>query len=67
MHMIEPASVGLRDRVHAGQRVGGVGCTGSCWGDHLHFEIRDGREIMGEATDPLPIIRDWPSLKHPRG
>ena len=53
--------------MHAGQRVGGVGCTGSCWGDHLHFEIRDGREIMGEATDPLPVIRDWPSLKHPRG
>ncbi len=67
MHMIEPAQVELRDHVHAGQRVGGVGCTGSCWGDHLHFEIRDGRDIMGEATDPMPVIRDWSALKHPRG
>ena len=25
-----------------GSALGGVGCTGSCWGDHLHFEVRDG-------------------------
>ena len=30
------------DAVDAGEQLGGVGCTGSCWGDHLHFEIRDG-------------------------
>ncbi len=66
MHMIEPAEVGAGREVLAGQRLGGLGCTGSCWGDHLHFEIRDGKGITGEAHDPLPELRDWRRLEHPR-
>ena len=31
-----------------------LGCTGSCWGDHLHFEIRDGRGSQAPPRDPLP-------------
>jgi murein DD-endopeptidase MepM/ murein hydrolase activator NlpD len=33
-----------------------VGCTGSCWGDHLHFEVRSGRGTTGESHDPLPLL-----------
>ena len=66
MHMIEPATVSAGDEVKAGQRLGAVGCTGSCWGDHLHFEIRDGRGIGGSAHDPLPELRDWKPLERPR-
>ena len=32
--------------------IGYVGCTGSCFGDHVHFEIR----INGVATDPLGYL-----------
>jgi murein DD-endopeptidase MepM/ murein hydrolase activator NlpD len=40
--------------------VGSVGCTGSCSGDHLHFEIRRGEGADGEAVDPLEVMRGWP-------
>ena len=59
MHLIEPAEVGAGAGSRAGERLGGVGCTGSCWGDHLHFEIREGRGIVGEARDPLPRADGW--------
>ena len=38
--------------VSTGQIVGAVGCTGSCTGDHLHFEIR----VNGAARDPLQYL-----------
>ena len=66
MHMIAPAVVKAGDRVHAGQLLGREGCTGSCWGDHLHFEVRDGRGYEGEARDPMPLLKDWRSLDKPR-
>jgi murein DD-endopeptidase MepM/ murein hydrolase activator NlpD len=66
MHMIAPAIVGAGDDVRAGERVGSVGCTGSCWGDHLHFEVRDGRGIGGEAHDPLPMLKRWKFVDEPR-
>jgi murein DD-endopeptidase MepM/ murein hydrolase activator NlpD len=66
MHMIEPAAVREGDRVRAGERVGGVGCTGSCWGDHLHFEVREGKGFTAEARDPLPLLKHWRSLERPR-
>ena len=47
------------DAVGAGDPVGAVGCTGSCWGTHLHFEVRLGRGIEGKPIDPLPMLRDW--------
>jgi murein DD-endopeptidase MepM/ murein hydrolase activator NlpD len=38
--------------VSQGDVIGYVGCTGSCFGDHLHFEIR----INGGAVDPLGYL-----------
>ena len=61
-HMIEPAEVRAGQRLAAGDRVGQVGCTGSCYGDHLHFEIRDGRDPYGAASDPLPELQSWKRL-----
>lgn len=40
------------DRVEQGQFLGAMGCTGHCFGDHLHFEVR----IDGDAVDPLPYL-----------
>jgi murein DD-endopeptidase MepM/ murein hydrolase activator NlpD len=38
--------------VSQGQVIGYVGCTGSCYGDHLHFEVR----VNGSPTDPLGYL-----------
>src|SRR4051812_30255181 len=38
--------------VAQGQVVGYVGCTGHCFGPHLHFEVR----INGSAVDPLGYL-----------
>jgi murein DD-endopeptidase MepM/ murein hydrolase activator NlpD len=38
--------------VSQGQTIGYVGCTGHCFGDHLHFEVR----VNGGAVDPLGYL-----------
>ena len=58
-HMNERSPLREGDLVASGDPVGAVGCTGSCWGNHLHFEIRLGRGSEGEAIDPLPDLRRW--------
>ncbi|MEX2279620.1 MAG: peptidoglycan DD-metalloendopeptidase family protein [Acidimicrobiia bacterium] len=45
-------AVSVGEQVAAGERVGFVGCTGFCTGDHLHFEVH----INGNHTDPLPYL-----------
>ena len=57
LHMLHPARLREGERVRMGERVGSVGCTGSCWGDHLHFEVRDGRGTTGEPHDPLGMLK----------
>jgi murein DD-endopeptidase MepM/ murein hydrolase activator NlpD len=59
MHMSEPAVVAAGDRLAPGDRVGLLGCTGSCEGPHLHFEIRSGRPPSAPATDPRPRLERW--------
>ena len=41
-----------RASVSQGDVIGYVGCTGSCFGDHLHFEVR----INGAAVDPMGYL-----------
>jgi len=60
MHMAEPASVDVGEKVRAGERIGSVGNTGASFGAHLHFELwtphwYDG----GKPYDPLPLLRRW--------
>jgi murein DD-endopeptidase MepM/ murein hydrolase activator NlpD len=59
-HMRHRSPLREGDLVRAGDPVGEVGCTGSCWGTHLHFEIRLGRGVEAKPIDPLPFLRDWP-------
>jgi murein DD-endopeptidase MepM/ murein hydrolase activator NlpD len=59
MHMRGPSRVEPGGRVRAGDRLGAIGCTGSCFGDHLHFELRRGRGTQGTPVDPLPLLRLW--------
>jgi murein DD-endopeptidase MepM/ murein hydrolase activator NlpD len=50
-HMVSGSlQVSVGDQVSAGQVLGSVGCTGSCTGNHLHFEVHPGG---GAATDPV--------------
>ena len=44
--------VAVSEYVQAGQKIGEVGCTGSCTGPHVHFEVRQN----GAATDPAPYL-----------
>ncbi len=44
--------VSVGQHVAQGQVIGLVGCTGLCFGDHLHFEVR----INGSVTNPLSYL-----------
>lgn len=46
--------VAVRDggRVRSGEEMGQAGCTGSCSGTHLHFEVRR----AGVPVNPMPFL-----------
>jgi murein DD-endopeptidase MepM/ murein hydrolase activator NlpD len=63
MHLLRPPPLQAGDHVSAGETVGKLGCSGSCDGPHLHFEIRIGPVAYGvdrRAIDPLPYLQQWP-------
>jgi len=66
-HMQAPTYLRVGARVRAGQRVGRVGCTGHCSGDHLHFEVHKGRGIAAPKVDPLPLLRRLQRARAARG
>jgi murein DD-endopeptidase MepM/ murein hydrolase activator NlpD len=49
---LERTSVRPGQRVRKGQLLGHAGCTGSCTGEHLHFEVR----LRGELRNPREFI-----------
>jgi murein DD-endopeptidase MepM/ murein hydrolase activator NlpD len=44
--------VRVGQQVRKGQLIATAGCTGSCSGTHLHFEVRR----SGSPIDPLPFL-----------
>jgi murein DD-endopeptidase MepM/ murein hydrolase activator NlpD len=48
------SDVAVRDGEHVreGELIGQAGCTGSCTGTHLHFEVRN----RGVPIDPIPFL-----------
>ena len=50
-HLSE-SSVAVNEYVKAGQKIGEVGCTGSCTGPHVHFEVRQN----GVAENAAPYL-----------
>ena len=45
-------SVSVGQSVTQGQTIAAVGCSGHCFGDHVHFEVRVG----GSAVDPMGYL-----------
>jgi murein DD-endopeptidase MepM/ murein hydrolase activator NlpD len=45
-------AVSVGQTVGQGQQIASVGCTGHCYGDHVHFEVR----VNGSPVDPMGYL-----------
>lgn len=61
MHLLEPATPKVGDRVRAGEPVARVGQSGRASTCHLHFEwwTAPGWYKGGQAQDPTPRLKAW--------
>lgn len=55
LHMVKLSPyVKVGDKVKMGQTIGDMGCSGTCYGTHLHFEIWKGKPYGGgQSYNPL--------------
>ena len=55
LHMVKLSPyVKVGDNVRLGQTIGDMGCSGTCYGTHLHFEIWKGKPYEGgQSYNPL--------------
>jgi murein DD-endopeptidase MepM/ murein hydrolase activator NlpD len=49
---LSAARVRVGQEIQQGDVIGRVGCTGSCTGSHLHFEVR----VHGRLMDPMRFL-----------
>ncbi len=49
---LSSVAVRVGDNVRKGEWIGQAGCTGSCSGTHLHFEVKR----RGVPIDPMPFL-----------
>jgi murein DD-endopeptidase MepM/ murein hydrolase activator NlpD len=62
---LSSSRVHVGQRVWPGERIATAGCTGSCTGTHLHFEVRqDGKAVSPFATVLRPLVH--PVSRRPR-
>lgn len=59
MHMLQPTTLVVGERVAAGQVIGYVGTTGGSTGAHLHLEVR----LNGTHIDPAPYLAGAPYIR----
>ena len=52
---METIDVAVGDKVHAGQKIAGMGSRGFSTGSHLHFEVHPNG---GDAVDPAPWLAE---------
>lgn len=59
--------VSVGERVSRGEVIGRTGCTGRCYGAHLHFEVRLGTAPWAPVTNPMSWLKPRGRSAHAAG